>query len=246
MRNTGTKVLNGLVDNLNEMGMSEMALSLDTLYHSSDFTKLDNLTVVSMLVESQYTQWSNRRFENRLKRARLNGCPQQLSNCQDSSDRSYEPTGITDVLSNLNFISDHLNVCILGAAASGKSYLAKAIGIQACQQFSVEYHTCEDLLSDLAELKKSNYEKYTRKIKHLTRLDLLILDDFLLHTIDDEGELKVLHSILDKRVDCKSTIVCSQRSPQGWASMMLNDEVSSNAITKRVTKHYTVLINPKI
>ena len=42
MRNTGTKVLNGLVDNLNEMGMSEMALSLDTLYHSSDFTKLDN------------------------------------------------------------------------------------------------------------------------------------------------------------------------------------------------------------
>ena len=48
-----------------------------------------------------------------------------------------------------------------------------------------------------------------------------------------------------KRVDCKSTIVCSQRSPQGWASMMLNDEVSSNAITKRVTKHYTVLINPK-
>ena len=128
---------------------------------------------------------------------------------------------------------------------SGKSYLAKAIGIQACQQFSVEYHTCEDLLSDLAELKKSNYEKYTRKIKHLTRLDLLILDDFLLHTIDDEGELKVLHSILDKRVDCKSTIVCSQRSPQGWASMMLNDEVSSNAITKRVTKHYTVLINPK-
>ena len=102
-----------------------------------------------------------------------------------SSDRSYEPTGITDVLSNLNFISDHLNVCILGAAASGKSYLAKAIGIQACQQFSVEYHTCEDLLSDLAELKKSNYEQYTRKIKHLTRLDLLILDDFLLHTIDD-------------------------------------------------------------
>ena len=117
--------------------------------------------------------------------------------------------------------------------------------LELCKLIRLQYHTCEDLLSDLAELKKSNYEKYTRKIKHLTRLDLLILDDFLLHTIDDEGELKVLHSILDKRVDCKSTIVCSQRSPQGWASMMLNDEVSSNAITKRVTKHYTVLINPK-
>lgn len=169
-----------------------------------------------------------------------------MANCQDSKDRSYEPTDITEVLSNMNFVSDHLNVCILGAAASGKSYLAKALGIQACQQFSVEYHLCEDLLSDLADLRKNNYEKYTRRIKHLTNLDLLILDDFLLHTIDDEGEIKILHSILDKRVDSRSTIVCSQRSPQGWASMMLNDEVSSNAITKRVTKHYTVLINSKV
>lgn len=245
MRINGNKVLNDLVDNLNEMGMSEMAVSLDSLYHSSEFAQLDNLTVVSMLVESQYEHWSNRRFENRLKRACLNGCPQELANCQDSTDRRYVPSGITDVLSSMDFIRDHLNVCILGAAASGKSYLSKAIGIQACQQFSVEYHMCEDLLSDLAEMKKSNYEKYTRKIKHLTNLDLLILDDFLLHTIDDEGEIKVLHSILDKRVDYRSTIVCSQRSPQGWASMMLNDEVSSNAITKRVTKHYTVLINPK-
>lgn len=246
MRHKGSQVLNNIVDNLNEMGMAEMALSLDTLYHSSEFTKLDNLSVVSLLVESQYTQWNNRRYENRLRRAHLNGCPQELANCQDSKDRSYEPTDITEVLSNMNFVSDHLNVCILGAAASGKSYLAKALGIQACQQFSVEYHLCEDLLSDLADLKKNNYEKYTRRIKHLTNLDLLILDDFLLHTIDDEGEIKVLHSILDKRVDSRSTIVCSQRSPQGWSSMMLNDEVSSNAITKRVTKHYTVLINSKV
>ena len=41
----------------------------------------------------------------------------------------------------------------------------------------------------------------------------------------------------------KSTIVCSQRSTSSWTSMILNDEVSSNSVVKRETKHFTVLIN---
>ena len=76
-------------------------------------------------------------------------------------------------------------------------------------------------------------------------MDLLILDDFLLHTITDEREIKVLFEVLEKRSELsKSTIVCSQREPKSWTSMILNDEVSSNAIMKRATKHYTVVIEP--
>ena len=43
-----------------------------------------------------------------------------------------------------------------------------------------------------------------------------------------------------------STIICSQREPASWSSMILNDEVSANAILKRATKHYTVVIKPNI
>ena len=95
-------------------------------------------------------------------------------------------------------------------------------------------------------LKVIDYKKYQKKIMHHIRLDLLILDDFLLHTITDEREIKVLFEVLEKRSELsKSTIVCSQREPKSWASMILNDEVSSNAIMKRATKHYTVVIQPK-
>lgn len=41
-----------------------------------------------------------------------------------------------------------------------------------------------------------------------------------------------------------STIICSQREPASWWSMILNDEVASNAIMKRATRHYTVVIKP--
>ena len=43
----------------------------------------------------------------------------------------------------------------------------------------------------------------------------------------------------------EAVLICSQREPNSWASMILNDEVSANAILKRATKHYTVVIQPK-
>ena len=66
-------------------------------------------------------------------------------------------------------------------------------------------------------------------------------------TITDEREVKILFEILEKRCEINlSTIICSQREPASWSSMILNDEVSANAILKRATKHYTVVIKPKM
>ena len=138
-----------------------------------------------------------------------------------------------------------LNICILGPSDSGKSYLAKALGIQGCQKYRISYHHCETFLEEMVALKNADYAKYQKKMMHHIKLDLLILDDFLLHTITDEREIKVLFEVLEKRSELsRSTIVCSQREPKSWASMILNDEVSSNAIMKRATKHYTVVIKP--
>ena len=82
--------------------------------------------------------------------------------------------------------------------------------------------------------------------RYYQTFDLLILDDFLLHTITDEREIKVLFEVMEKRSELsRCTIVCSQREPNSWASMILNDEVSANAILKRATKHYTVVIQPR-
>ena len=90
--------------------------------------------------------------------------------------------------------------------------------------------------------------KTTRKrMKKTCGAALLILDDYLLHTITDEREVKVLFEILEKRCEINlSTIICLQREPASWSSMILNDEVSSYAIMKRASRHYTVVIKPKI
>ena len=243
---TGEALTNTLVDELNDLGLPNMAATLDTLYRSERFLQLDHLSLIAELIEPEYHDKVSKRVNNRLRHAGLIGSPEVLADCIDSSVREYLPSGITSVLSSLAFIDDGLNICILGPSDSGKTYLAKALGIAACQEHKVEYHHCETFLEGMAALKLRDYQKYEKRLKLLMNLDLLILDDFLLHTITDESEVKILFMVLEKRCESqKSTIVCSQREPKSWSSMILNDEVSANAILKRATKHYTVVINSK-
>lgn len=242
----GEALTNTLVDELNDLGLPNMAATLDTLYRSERFLQLDHLSLIAELIEPEYHDKVSKRVNNRLRHAGLIGSPEVLSACIDSSAREYLPNGITSVLSSLAFVEDGLNICILGPSDSGKTYLAKALGIAACQKHKVEYHHCEAFLEGMAALKLRDYMKYEKRLKLLMNLDLLILDDFLLHTITDEAEVKILFMVLEKRCESqKSTIVCSQREPRSWSSMILNDEVSANAILKRATKHYTIVINSK-
>ena len=235
-----------LIEELREMKLGYMAGALEDLYGSRDFDALDRLSFLEQIIEPEYEAKSSKQYENRLKRAHLSGGPQTIGSCRDSGERSYLPTGIVDTLSSLDFIKEGLNICILGPSDSGKSYLAKALGIQACLNYRAMYHHCEEFLETMVALKQADYKKYQKKVRFYLNLDLLILDDFLLHTITDEREIKVLFEVMEKRSELsRCTIVCSQREPNSWASMILNDEVSANAILKRATKHYTVVIQPR-
>ena len=141
--------INELVDELNELKLGCMAASLDSLYHSKTFDELDAVSLLEQVIGPEYQNKTSQRFQNRLKRARLAGGPQSLDKCKDSAERVYLPSDINATLSSLDFIREGLNVCILGPSDSGKSYLAKALGIQACLNYRAMYHHCEEFLETL-------------------------------------------------------------------------------------------------
>jgi DNA replication protein DnaC len=243
---TGTALLNGIEDELNEMKLSHMASRLDELYHSPDFLRKDHMTILSEMIGAEYDERSCKALNRRLRSAQLAGSPELLEKCVDSAEREYLPAGITPMLASLDFIPKGYNICILGASDVGKSYFARALGIQACNSSTAGYFHSEELLENMVSLKTRDYEKFSKRMKRLLKLDLVILDDFLLHTITDEREVKILFELLEKRNEQnQSTIVCSQRDPESWKAMILNDEVSANSILKRVTRHYTVVIKTK-
>lgn len=89
------------------------------------------------------------------KRANLKGSPQVLDNCRDSSERSYLPSELISTLASMDFIKEGLNVCILGPSDSGKTYLAKALSIQACVKYRVSYQHCEPFVEELVVMKEA-------------------------------------------------------------------------------------------
>ena len=229
-----------IVDDLNDLKDPILASAVESLCLSKDFHNLSSLELINQLLLPVCEQKLNKRFNGRLEKANLSGCPQTIDNCKDSSERVYLPSDIISTLSTLDFVEEGLNICILGPSDSGKSYLARALGIEACADHKVGYEHCAPFLEEMTALKKSDFAKYQN-----IKLDLLILDDFMLHTITDEREIKVLFEIMEKRNELsRSTICCSQRDPKSWPSMILNDEVSANSIMKRATKHYKVVIQP--
>lgn len=241
--NAGKELILDLAEQMNTLKLPLMALKLDELYRSPDYPAMDKLDFLSALLAPEFRDKVTKTTNNRLRTAKLLGTPCEIDSCVDSSVRRYEPHGIPGILSSLQFVKDGLNVCILGASDSGKTYLAKALGAVACVKYRVSYNRCSELLESLVAMKAADYGRYEKQIRRLQNFQLLILDDFLMNTITDEREVKILMEIMEKRIVLsKSTVVCSQREPDSWKAMIMNDEVSANAIMKRATKHYTVMI----
>ena len=244
--NTGKKELESVLSKLSEIKLTHMASSLQSIYNQPAFVNMGKLELISTIVDAEYSVKMASRYDSRLTHAHLKGTASSLDRCMDSKERQYLPSDIVLILASLDFIRSGLNLCIFGASDSGKTYLAKAIGAEACREFRTEYYHCETLIGDLAAVRKDDYVKYKKKLRSISRLDLLILDDFLLHPITDDYEVKALYDVLESRNEAgTSCLICSQRDPKSWPTMLMEDEVSYNSILKRVTKNYNVMINRK-
>ena len=245
--NTGKKELASILEELSALKLPHMATELQKQYRQSSFHDMGRLELISAMIHAEYTETMAARYDSRLKKAKLKGSACTLEQCKDSEERQYQPRDIVETLSSLDFIRSGMNLCIFGASDSGKTYLAKALGAEACREFRVAYYHCDELVGDLAAMRKTDYPKYKKKLQALANLDLVILDDFLLHPITEDDEVKGLYDILERRNELsRSCIICSQREPKAWPSMLMENEVSSNSLLKRVTRHYNVMIERKV
>lgn len=166
------------LDQLQELGLKTMAASLEDFYNSPDFNNTGRLELISRIIGDEYDARMTSRYEGRLRKAKLKGCACSLDKCVDTKERQYQPDEIVKTLSRMQFVKDGMNLFILGPSDSGKTYLAKALGIAACRDYRVLYYHCEELSADLSDLRKHDYDKYKRELKKLSTIDLLILDDF--------------------------------------------------------------------
>ena len=121
----------------------------------------------------------------------------------------------------------------MGAAGSGKTYMACAFGMAACMNYyKVKFVRLPDLLLVLKEAAEN--KTLPKTLKQYINPRLLIIDEWLLSPLDD-AETKLIFELIHKRRKKSSTIFCSQFLDDGWYERIgSEDNPLSDSIMDRI------------
>ncbi len=134
-------------------------------------------------------------------------------------------------IASLAFIEKKENLIITGATGVGKSYLAQALGNQACVNgLKTYYSTASKLFSRLKLCKVDG--TYLKELNKLTNKDLLIIDDFGLQAFDNFTR-ETLLEIIDERLNTGSVIIASQIPVSVWHEI-IGESTIADAILDRL------------
>lgn len=134
-------------------------------------------------------------------------------------------------IADCSFIERSENLLITGATGCGKSFLACAIGRQACTfGYRTLYFGINRFLEKISSSKLDG--SFIKLLNQIEKTHLLILDDFGLHPLDTITRLALLQ-ILEDRYGKKSVIITSQLPIANWYEY-IGESTIADAIMDRL------------
>ncbi|WP_324615380.1 ATP-binding protein [Methylomonas albis] len=140
-----------------------------------------------------------------------------------------------------DWINKAQNLLLTGPCGSGKTYIACALGSQACLKgYSVKYYRLSRLILALTQAKADG--SYPKLLKAIAGLDLLIIDDWGLEPLN-AATRNDLMEIMDDRYQQSATLMISQLPTEQWYQS-IGDNTLADAILDRLI-HNSHRINLK-
>src|SRR4051812_45094167 len=170
-------LINQTLDKLEALGLFGMLLGVREQLESSQYLSLSFDERLGLLVDREAEARDSRRLTVRLKAAKL----RQEASVEDIDFRA--PRGLDrSVIMNLaqaGWVAAHHNVLVTGPTGVGKSFLGCALAHAAIRRgHTALYLRTPRLLAELALTRGDG--RYVRRLAHLARMSVLVLDDFLL------------------------------------------------------------------
>jgi DNA replication protein DnaC len=214
---------------LNSLKLFGMARGLEERLNSPNHAELSHAEFVGLLVQDEKTYRDNRRLKRLLKKARL-----RQAACLEDIDYRH-PRGLSKQvileLSSTRWLDARRNVLITGPTGVGKSYLACALGNFAARSgYTVLYIRAPRLFETLQQSRGDG--SHLKTLTRLARVQLLIIDDFLL-TQPTDSERRDLLEIVEDRYQAAATAITSQ-CPIGDWHPNIGDPTLADAICDRL------------
>jgi DNA replication protein DnaC len=200
--------------------------------------KMGHAAFLELLLGDEVTRRESRSAMLRGRTAGLDP-GMRLDTWDEPEDLTYDRTLLSD-LTSLRFTEAGHGVLILGPVGVGKTHLATALGHIAIRR-RLSVHACrtDKLFTRLRAARLDN--TLEAEMRKLARVDLLILDDFALRSLDPT-ETNDFYELIVERHRKASTIVTSNREPCEWLSMMSDALLAQSAIDRLTSGAHTLII----
>lgn len=218
------------MDKLDSMKLYGMSDGLKEQIASSAYKDLSFEERFSMLVDKEMVCRDNRKLQMLLRKAHLrypNACIEDIN---FRIKRGIIKQVILKLAQN-EWIRNKQNIIITGSTGVGKSYIACAFGNNACRLgISSYYVRLPRLLKDF-EIARTD-GRYIKLLQRLSRVKLLIVDDWGLSSLSDVERRDFLE-ITEDRHNVRSTIICGQLPIDKWHDV-IGDPTIADAICDRL------------
>lgn len=223
-------LLEQTIDKLNQMKLFGMAGGLKERLTRADHAEMPVADVVGLIVDDEWLYRDNKRMTSRLTGAKFKDKAACIEDIQYKGSRGLKKSLILDLAQN-RWITAHQNILFTGPSGSGKSYIAQALGNNACRAgIMVQYLRMPKLLVALMQARADG--TYSNLLKRLAKNQLLILDDFGVSVLDEQQREDLLE-IIEDRYGSGSTIITSQLPIASWHAY-LGAGIVADAILDRL------------
>ncbi len=230
--------MNILHDKLKEMKFSGMAEELRKQIENPNIDLVDADERIYRLVMAESQLRYDKKFNRLLKQAHLKYSDASFDESITDPARKLDVQTIQK-LEDCQWIREGRNLLITGLTGAGKTYLSNAFAINALKKFlSVRYYGCSQLLKETAVLNAlDDASKQLEFQKELSEVDLLILDDFGLMSLDIE-KCRDLFEIIDTRDGKSSTIIISQLPVTSWYGLFKDSTYADACLDRLLYKAF--------
>jgi DNA replication protein DnaC len=214
---------------LHSLKLFGLARSFEERLADPQQTELSHAEFVGLLVQDEKTYRDNLRLRRLLKKARLRQ-EAALEDIDYAATRGLSQQVILE-LSNPEWIPAHRNVLICGPTGIGKSFIACALGNAAARSgYTVLYLRAPRLFETLQQSRGDG--THLKTLTRLSRVQLLIIDDFLLTPLSD-WERRDLLEVIEDRYQTGATVIASQCPINEW-HINIGDPTLADAVCDRL------------
>jgi DNA replication protein DnaC len=216
------------VNKMRQMRLLGMARAFHLTMESGKNEKFTPDEMVSHLIESEWDDRYNRKLERAILQARFRykASIEEI----DFSDNRIDKNQVLR-LADCEFIKRKENIIVTGSTGIGKSFLASAIGHQACSLgYKVLYQHNTKLFGRMKIAKADG--SYLKEMAKIERQHLLLIDDFGIQPLDAQSR-STLMEIMEDRHGKASTIITSQVPISKWHDI-IGEQTMADAILDRI------------